>query len=273
MEGHNQGVLARIPALGRVTMGLAKLPIVVVAPDSEHLAQTLIYEHVLAPPARALAQLLEVGCARSLAPGPSHHSIPGEDLNRPMQAVLAVVEVHSLRALRVLLQCSAEPPWKKDRVRIHLHSPVVIRVPAIVDDLVPHCQEDVGVQCCLKLASIVALEIAVDGGGHHPGCYRQLHVAVYCELLTSKNARMLFMLHLNESALVARRQHHGETEERAGLVGRRVVRQCDVVGYHALHLLVWELVREPILVSATTFPTAAAVVFVAGLLARPTAIA
>jgi len=79
-----------------------------------------------------------------------------------MQAVLAVVHIDTVgRLLGVFLEVLLQPLREEHAVRVNLHSPRVEYVTAIVDNLLPHRQEDVCVQGRHKHTSDLALEVTV----------------------------------------------------------------------------------------------------------------
>eukprot|EP00406_Dinophysis_acuminata_P011380 CAMPEP_0179217006 /NCGR_PEP_ID=MMETSP0797-20121207/3686_1 /TAXON_ID=47934 /ORGANISM="Dinophysis acuminata, Strain DAEP01" /LENGTH=167 /DNA_ID=CAMNT_0020923211 /DNA_START=238 /DNA_END=738 /DNA_ORIENTATION=- len=121
VEGGDGGVPAGEPVRGRVAVVLLEQEVVEVALHVQHLEQALVYEHVLAPAAVPRARLHEVLLAPRHARPPRLHRLPGEDLERPVQAALAVVQVHPGWPLLVAEQGGPQPVREEDAVRVDLH--------------------------------------------------------------------------------------------------------------------------------------------------------
>eukprot|EP00428_Durinskia_dybowskii_P076247 CAMPEP_0170391680 /NCGR_PEP_ID=MMETSP0117_2-20130122/19797_1 /TAXON_ID=400756 /ORGANISM="Durinskia baltica, Strain CSIRO CS-38" /LENGTH=463 /DNA_ID=CAMNT_0010647785 /DNA_START=209 /DNA_END=1598 /DNA_ORIENTATION=- len=204
-------------------MVLHQQAVVVVPPDSEHLPQALVDEEVLAPVAMAAALGPEVLAACAPAAAPRLNSFPGKNLDRPVQAVFAVVQVHprGVQVLRMPAEVIAEAIDDEHRVRVNLDGPVVRPEGAHKEDLGPHGDEDVEVQGRAKLPALFAAEVAVDGPGAHVLCDRHLLVAEHVRGLAGEKARPLLGLHRQELLLVAPRHHHGEAVQAARVRRRR----------------------------------------------------
>mmetsp|Transcript_82528 Transcript_82528/g.250280 ORF Transcript_82528/g.250280 Transcript_82528/m.250280 type:complete len:660 (+) Transcript_82528:99-2078(+) len=152
-------VLAPVPG-GAVAVGLAhEAGLQRPRLDLQDLPQALIQEHVLAPLAEVLllnAHLWRLAVpARRVVLAQDVDGVAAEDLDGPVHAVLAVVDVALLLHARQQL---AQAVREEDAVRIGLHCPLVVLKAAVAHDLLPDCPEDVEVQSRLELAPDLALQ-------------------------------------------------------------------------------------------------------------------
>mmetsp|Transcript_36310 Transcript_36310/g.113114 ORF Transcript_36310/g.113114 Transcript_36310/m.113114 type:complete len:616 (-) Transcript_36310:48-1895(-) len=163
-----------------------------------------------------------------------------EDLDRPMQAQLAIVQPHRRARLAVrlvlVLQHLLQAVGEEDGVRVDLDGPVVRPHPAIIDDPLPEPAEDRGVQSGLELAANLRLQCAVHDVRVHVLIWGravlQLHrfVAEHGPCVALEDAAAPLDVRPHHVHLVCPRQHEGEAEERRvgdlvlpslGLRGRR----------------------------------------------------
>mmetsp|Transcript_100475 Transcript_100475/g.259952 ORF Transcript_100475/g.259952 Transcript_100475/m.259952 type:complete len:212 (-) Transcript_100475:178-813(-) len=93
------------------------------------------------------------------------HAQSVEDLNRAVQAPLAVVQVR--RRAGDGSEHHPQTLWKKHAIRIKLDRPIVGLVLPRRRHCVPNSDEDVGVQSRAPPASIGARERSTDGHRHH----------------------------------------------------------------------------------------------------------
>mmetsp|Transcript_71856 Transcript_71856/g.202873 ORF Transcript_71856/g.202873 Transcript_71856/m.202873 type:complete len:250 (-) Transcript_71856:397-1146(-) len=117
----------------------------------------------------------------------------GEDLQRPVQAPLAVVHVHGASAGQ-RQEHLPEPLRQEDGVGVHLHRPVVVPVPAGRGHRAPDPDEDVGVQRGTPLAAVVDVHGAADWGGRNPCAYVKRHIAEDGVLVAGEQTLALFQL-------------------------------------------------------------------------------
>mmetsp|Transcript_88615 Transcript_88615/g.275306 ORF Transcript_88615/g.275306 Transcript_88615/m.275306 type:complete len:215 (+) Transcript_88615:220-864(+) len=192
---------------------------VVLTADVQDVPEALVDEHILAPLARPAADLVEVVRAPLPALGPGVHGVLGEDLDRPVEAVLAVVDVDAVRRLlRVLFQLLPQQRREEDAVRVYLDRPGVKREAVVADDLLPNGHENGSVQCRHEFASQHALQVAVHDACGDPRAHLNDLVAVDGGFVALEDAHLSTELHLQEPQLVALRLHEGVAEERAGRV-------------------------------------------------------
>mmetsp|Transcript_18268 Transcript_18268/g.48224 ORF Transcript_18268/g.48224 Transcript_18268/m.48224 type:complete len:251 (-) Transcript_18268:98-850(-) len=110
----------------------------------------------------------------------------------------------------------AQALGEEDGVRVDLDVPVVVAVPAILVDCLPHPDEDVRVHGQAPLASTWAAQRALDqrrgelpsGGAEDRGL-----VGVHGEVLAGEDAHALGVLPLEQAWLVAKWEHQREAEE------------------------------------------------------------
>merc|ERR1719387_2394774 len=170
----------------------------------QDLLEALIHEHVLTPLARPIANLLEVLLALLQAPPHEPHGSGGEDLEGAMQTEATVVQVHAAVAVRlVALDEGPEPQWEKHRVRIRFHGPIMEGITPIGDNLRPHSQKDLGVQCRPKLATELTLQAVLDHGRVETRGDLYPLVAVDAILVTAEDAGTLAVLEAQKCGLVA----------------------------------------------------------------------
>mmetsp|Transcript_71857 Transcript_71857/g.202878 ORF Transcript_71857/g.202878 Transcript_71857/m.202878 type:complete len:460 (-) Transcript_71857:199-1578(-) len=136
----------------------------------------------------------------------------GEDLQRPVQAPLAVVHVHGASAGQ-RQEHLPEPLRQEDGVGVHLHRPVVVPEPPVAHHPGPDRQEDVGVQRRLELAPLGAHEVAGHGAGLEPGCHLERQVAVDRILVAREEADALLELERQQLPFVAVWQHEGKAKQ------------------------------------------------------------
>mmetsp|Transcript_7616 Transcript_7616/g.21091 ORF Transcript_7616/g.21091 Transcript_7616/m.21091 type:complete len:217 (-) Transcript_7616:393-1043(-) len=213
MEGHARLVFAGVPPVRRIAMVFQEQVVHIHFPHMEDLLETLVNEHVLPPEAGPGAQLVEVVEALLRSVAPSHHCVAREDLEWPMEAHLAVVQVHACICLAVDLQDALEAMRKEDGVWIDLHCPIIVTENAVADDFLPNPHEDVSVQCRPKLAPPLALEAAVNDGGLHTIRDLERDIAVDRIRIASKEVCARLVLPLQQCLLVALRQHQHPTEQ------------------------------------------------------------
>mmetsp|Transcript_68177 Transcript_68177/g.188662 ORF Transcript_68177/g.188662 Transcript_68177/m.188662 type:complete len:303 (+) Transcript_68177:526-1434(+) len=218
MERDDSLDFARPPIRRRIAMVLCERGVVVVSPDPQDVPQALVNKHVLAPQAGPIAELVEVFRAAVHALGPGLHCIAREQLQWPVHAAPAVVDVHSLWGLGVRFQGAAQPRGQEDGVRVDLCGPVTALEDAVADDLPPHCHEDGGIQGRPKLTAKAALEVTIDDMRHDARCHHDGHVAVHGMPIASEKAGALIVLHREQLLLIAVRQHEGKAKEGLGLV-------------------------------------------------------
>mmetsp|Transcript_63629 Transcript_63629/g.186132 ORF Transcript_63629/g.186132 Transcript_63629/m.186132 type:complete len:339 (-) Transcript_63629:565-1581(-) len=159
----------------------------------------------------------------------SCHSRLGEDLNRPMQAILAVVQVHGM------LYCcrlhfahraphSQELPQalrKEDSVDVKLDSPVVVLVCAQSVHLLPDYKQRWSVERCPPSATQGYLQAGFDEGhvDRHrlPSTKLRRGVCEYSEAVTSKHPNTLCSLLREQRHLPTKWQREREAVEGDGL--------------------------------------------------------
>mmetsp|Transcript_67725 Transcript_67725/g.218816 ORF Transcript_67725/g.218816 Transcript_67725/m.218816 type:complete len:391 (-) Transcript_67725:842-2014(-) len=213
VESHTRDIGAGGPICGGLAMVLEQQAEVVVPCNVEHLPQALVYEQVLAPEAISSALLLEVLHATRRARRPGRHGIAGEDLQRPMQAKLAIVQVGALLGLWMQRKDLEKPRGEKDGIGVDLHCPIMMLEASLLDDLGPDSDEDVQVQGGPKLASLSALEVTVDDGCVDPWRHLNHLVAVNCKLIAREETHLLLVLHGQQRLLITTWQHEGEAIE------------------------------------------------------------
>mmetsp|Transcript_43141 Transcript_43141/g.85448 ORF Transcript_43141/g.85448 Transcript_43141/m.85448 type:complete len:400 (-) Transcript_43141:136-1335(-) len=183
--------------------------------DLQNGFETLVKEHVLAPEAKMSlfhAALRSFAIPASIVVvGENIDSLAAEDLQRPMHAVLAIVDVACLLAA---LQQTAKSVREKHSVRVNLDNPSIRFVISIRDDLLPDGNEDPCVQRRSRVATKLAFQIAVDDRRCHAWCNVDLLVAVDAEGITSEDAGPPRPLPLEHTLLVALGLHQREAPKR-----------------------------------------------------------
>mmetsp|Transcript_103878 Transcript_103878/g.260526 ORF Transcript_103878/g.260526 Transcript_103878/m.260526 type:complete len:378 (-) Transcript_103878:17-1150(-) len=212
-----RAVVAPIPVWA-IAMGFTHQPGIQRCTDSEHVPQAEIQEQVLAPLSLPRNRL-RIPLNAVLWPGAIRAGLvvlrecvdctPREHLNRAMQAVLAIPQVPSCR---VVLQHNTQTRREEDCVRIDLHSPIVAPVPTLVDNLVPHCDEDI---CVPRNLMDLALQAVCHYRRCHSWCNLEGPVAVHGPGLAREDAGAQVLLNLEQLWLVAgwlaqRKAEHGE---------------------------------------------------------------
>mmetsp|Transcript_82376 Transcript_82376/g.233606 ORF Transcript_82376/g.233606 Transcript_82376/m.233606 type:complete len:250 (+) Transcript_82376:65-814(+) len=215
VESDNRRVRARHPVRRGLAVVLQEQQPLELALGLQDLHHALVYEHVLAPLARARAQGREVLDALLVPSEPRLHGQAGEHLEGPVHAELAVVQVHPVWVyfIGILVQNFTQSPREKHAVWVNLYRPIIALGCAIHDDPRPHCHENVEVQCSLELTAIRALEVAIDDDRSDVGGQLNHLVAVDRVFVAGEEAGVLLVLHPDEAGLVARRQHQGEAEQ------------------------------------------------------------
>mmetsp|Transcript_104479 Transcript_104479/g.271992 ORF Transcript_104479/g.271992 Transcript_104479/m.271992 type:complete len:328 (+) Transcript_104479:150-1133(+) len=225
----------------------------------QDLAEALVHEHVLAPLSevhlgdaslRGLAIPAQLVVRREGVDGAG-----AEELDGAMHAIPAIVDV--ARTL-VLDQELAQPVREKNSVRVDLDDPTMLLVVPDGDQLPPHLDEDPSVQCRHGVASVAALECAVDDLGDHRRGDRELLVAVDGRLVAAEDAGLVVVLPLQQALLVAFGHHQGEAVQRSGGLalarGRRRegLASGRLAGHQALErLLLGNPFHKPALARAT----------------------
>mmetsp|Transcript_115828 Transcript_115828/g.328257 ORF Transcript_115828/g.328257 Transcript_115828/m.328257 type:complete len:260 (+) Transcript_115828:220-999(+) len=226
MKGNAGAVPAGSPSLGGVAVLLGEQVELVDALHKEDIAGTLVHEHVLAPGAVAGALRPEAVGALLLAGVVHLHGLAGEDLERPVEPELAVVQVHPVR---LLVERPDDPPQairEENGVRVGLHSPVAEPEPSFALHLVPHRHEDLRVQGRLELPPVGALKVALDDRGNDPGGDLDGLAAVDPVLLAPEDAHLPRVLHGEQALLVAPRNHQREAVQRPPRVLHMCRRDC-----------------------------------------------
>mmetsp|Transcript_107378 Transcript_107378/g.313967 ORF Transcript_107378/g.313967 Transcript_107378/m.313967 type:complete len:238 (+) Transcript_107378:114-827(+) len=193
VESGHRGIPAGLPVHGRAALVLEEEAVLVVPVHPEHL-EALVQEPVLAPHARPRAEPGEVQHAARRPPRPGPHRVARQDLQRPVHAQPAVVDVHPARPLHLTDHDPAEPRWEEHRVRVRLHRPVVNVVPPVSDDSRPDREEDVRVQGGLELSAPVALEVALHNHARDTRSQLDCFAAVHRVLVAAKDAHSSLIL-------------------------------------------------------------------------------
>mmetsp|Transcript_35933 Transcript_35933/g.114225 ORF Transcript_35933/g.114225 Transcript_35933/m.114225 type:complete len:308 (+) Transcript_35933:18-941(+) len=212
VEGHRPG-----EARDRVLEGLARLlaeqRVVVRAPNAQE-APAAPQPHVLAV---GHPLLLQAVFALLHALRKDLHAAVGDDLDRPVKPLVAIVEVHDLRGA-FGPHVGTEPPRQEDSIRIKLGCPVVVLVVAKADDLLPHSVKDLGVQGGVVLTPKLALQGAAHDAGldahGRPGGQHGALVADDVPSVAVEDAHTLCQLRPDQRNLVAPGQHQREAVER-----------------------------------------------------------
>mmetsp|Transcript_114626 Transcript_114626/g.370581 ORF Transcript_114626/g.370581 Transcript_114626/m.370581 type:complete len:296 (-) Transcript_114626:481-1368(-) len=225
----------------------------------QYLAEALVHEHVLAPLSevhlgdaslRGLAIPTQLVVLREGVDGAG-----AEELDGAMHAIPAIVDVASTL---VLDQELAQPVREKDGVRVDLDDPIMLLVVPNGDQLPPHLDEDPSVQCRHGVASVAALECAVDDLGDHRRGNPDVRVAVDGGLVAAEDAGLVVVLPLQQALLVAFGDHQGEAIQgpRSSALARG--RRCEglasgrLAGHQALErLLLGNPFHKPALTRAT----------------------
>mmetsp|Transcript_29657 Transcript_29657/g.81623 ORF Transcript_29657/g.81623 Transcript_29657/m.81623 type:complete len:222 (-) Transcript_29657:1071-1736(-) len=116
--------------------------------------------------------LREIDTLRQLRDEHGHYTLR-ENLDRPVQAVLAIVQVHGLRSPHqhlahraAHLEVLPQPVWEEHRVDVKLDCPIVIRIPAHADNPPPHRSQNLSVQRCVPSSAVADSQVDIDNG--HP---------------------------------------------------------------------------------------------------------
>mmetsp|Transcript_60604 Transcript_60604/g.132728 ORF Transcript_60604/g.132728 Transcript_60604/m.132728 type:complete len:204 (-) Transcript_60604:961-1572(-) len=163
VKGHHFRITAISPAGFGIAVIFQKEPRLKNALGIGELVQALVRPNVLAPPtrARAVALLLvvqvpvlvailgafrapvQLGRAVFRGRRQTHQGTARKDLQRSVQAVFAVVQVHPapFHLRSIALQNGSEAVHQENRVRIHLENPVMIQVLGVTQHLLPHHHE------------------------------------------------------------------------------------------------------------------------------------
>jgi len=196
MEDHAvSSIIAPIP-LRAFTVGFAhNARVDRMFSDFQDFRQTLVNEHVFSVQPKVL--LVDASLRGAAIPAALVVLLEGaqrllaEDLNRAMQAVLAIAHVG---VVLVITQDRAKPAREKNSVGIHFDRPVVEQVLALREDLLPDCDEDPGIQGSAAIATEAAREGAVDRAGVVPRPQRDGLVAVDGPRIATEDARVVFLL-------------------------------------------------------------------------------
>mmetsp|Transcript_45138 Transcript_45138/g.84241 ORF Transcript_45138/g.84241 Transcript_45138/m.84241 type:complete len:211 (-) Transcript_45138:633-1265(-) len=179
----------------RIAVGLADQVPIIDPLHIQNLHQALIDPHVLSPEARPRAKLLEVLDAVRATFAPSFYSILREYFDRSMQSELAVVEVDTLVDVMVEGYRYAETIDDADRIGICLHNPLVKQVALVLEHLIPHLEEDVGIERRPELTTHFALEVAVHNCRFEVALhYLHLLATVDRPLITGEDVCLVFVL-------------------------------------------------------------------------------
>mmetsp|Transcript_14512 Transcript_14512/g.31424 ORF Transcript_14512/g.31424 Transcript_14512/m.31424 type:complete len:248 (+) Transcript_14512:290-1033(+) len=164
MESDLRGVLAFVPAIGRVAVGFNQKVPIVVAGNLEVALHALVDEHVLPPETIARTELPEVVDTTLPASVPHLYRLSREDFEWSVKPSPAVVQVEALGVVfdRVVHENFPKPGGEEDAVRVHLHCPGMQPESTLLHNLVPDCEENVIVQGRLELTAIFAVKIDVN---------------------------------------------------------------------------------------------------------------
>mmetsp|Transcript_1740 Transcript_1740/g.4525 ORF Transcript_1740/g.4525 Transcript_1740/m.4525 type:complete len:238 (-) Transcript_1740:215-928(-) len=232
MPRGNVVVVAGLPACRRVARLLYQQPGVVLPIHMQHLGEALVEEHVLAPQAVAGAQLLEMALALADAGKPRLDGLRRENLQRPVHASVAVVEVQAtrlrLKVLHILLCDDSEPRSKKYSIRVHFDCPIVELEAAVIDDTGPDRYEDVQIQGRPELSTLFTLQVARNQLREEARDDVHAYVTIDRVLVAKEEARLVLELPLQQLQLRAGGHREGEAVEGPA---RRRHRQRDRLPY------------------------------------------
>jgi len=106
-----------------------------------------------------------------------------------------------------LRQMRRDAVGEEDAIRVDFNDPLVCPILSVVADLVPHSDEDPRIERRLRIASIPALQVALDDLRGQTWCYLNLLIAVNSILIAAKNARSVSVLHLQQPLFVTPGNH------------------------------------------------------------------
>mmetsp|Transcript_26422 Transcript_26422/g.76236 ORF Transcript_26422/g.76236 Transcript_26422/m.76236 type:complete len:324 (+) Transcript_26422:829-1800(+) len=196
VEGDANGIIAILPILGRVAMVLHEEEGVVHAFGAKHQVQAPIDEQILAPSAVTMAVLVELGFAEASTFVPKRDGISAEHLDRPVEPIPAVVQVHTPGRLLDVAQDDAQAPWHEHSVGVYLDCPSIVLIEPVLVHLLPDLDENGSVQSGAELAAILAFKVHIHHGRHHALGDIEARVAVHGVPVAIEKARMLLVQHL-----------------------------------------------------------------------------
>lgn len=79
---------------------------------------------------------------------PNINGFLGEDFNRSMQTILAVVEIDPSLFIIMEGDGHTQSIHQKDSIRIYLHNKLVKEIAFLKEDLIPNFEEDLSVEGC-----------------------------------------------------------------------------------------------------------------------------
>mmetsp|Transcript_80567 Transcript_80567/g.207360 ORF Transcript_80567/g.207360 Transcript_80567/m.207360 type:complete len:444 (+) Transcript_80567:126-1457(+) len=204
VRDRSTGCLAPVPVVARAVSLAHELGSQITL-HAVHLPEALAQEEVLAPLAEV--QLLHTLRGRLLVPArvvvllQGHHGLAGQDLDRPMQPKLAVVDVASPS---VSCENRAKPVREKYGVWVDLGDPVRCEVAALVQDLFPDGDEDPAVERRVRVTTELNGEVHVDGCRRQPVSDLHGPVGVHSVAIACEDAGLQGPLQLDELVLLAR---------------------------------------------------------------------
>mmetsp|Transcript_56609 Transcript_56609/g.131976 ORF Transcript_56609/g.131976 Transcript_56609/m.131976 type:complete len:282 (+) Transcript_56609:194-1039(+) len=178
------------------------------------------------------------------------YSLVGEHLQGALHGnvwgLIAVLHVGG----RLLGSCvrqeqGPQSAWKKDRVRVDLHNPVVLRKPSLRQDDVPSVHERARVQPRSPRSCPVVYSRDLGGNDRTARAVAKLSASTVAaedlEALASEDAGLPLHLRLDEAWLVARCPHHAEAKQRSnhhcGLARPGAIAPALLPVEHCLHFL------------------------------------